>query len=160
EHAFIVVNRAIDYDDQLSVEKTLKSAATDIVAVKYRDFVGQTPDRVTYYQPILDALDFVSSPLELGQAALFVEGKNDFYALKYFELVHFADIDSIPIIPSSGANDLGPIISLYLGWAKRFLVLLDADAAGIAAKAKYESDWLLPDGHVILLSDIDAKWSG
>jgi hypothetical protein len=108
----------------------------------------------------LDALDFVSSPLELGHDALFVEGKNDFYMLKYFELVHFKNASPSPIVPSSGANDLGPIISLYLGWGKRFVIFLDADSAGIAAKARYESEWLLADGVVQLLSDIDDDWKG
>ncbi len=160
ENAFIVINKGIDYEEQLSIDKAIQAADTDIIAVKYRDFVGQTPDRVTYYQPILDALDFVSSPLELGHDALFVEGKNDFYALKYFELVHFQDKNPMTIVPSSGAGDLGPIISLYLGWGKKFIILLDADKAGAQAKARYEEQWLLPEGTVLLLSDIDEKWKG
>jgi energy-coupling factor transporter ATP-binding protein EcfA2 len=160
ENAFIIVNKGIDYDDELVIDHPMLAKPIDIVAVKYRDFVGQQSDKATYYQPILDALDFIPSELELGKTAIFVEGKNDFYMLKYFDLVQFTNKEGVCIIPSSGANDMGPLISLYLGWGQQFAILLDADKAGQVAKERYENEFLLREGTVLLLSDIDEGWAG
>jgi hypothetical protein len=41
-----------------------------------------------------------------------------------------------------------------------FLVLLDADKAGKTAKDRYESEWLLREETVLILSDIDEGWAG
>ena len=52
---------------------------------KYRDFAAQHPNQTTYFQPILDVLDYRPGELENVPNVVMVEGKNDFYTLKYFQ---------------------------------------------------------------------------
>ena len=58
-------------------------------------------------------------------------------------------------LPSSGANDLGPLISLYLGWGLTFKVLLDGDRKGKEAKKRYMDEWYLDDSTVSTIGEID-----
>ena len=152
EGAFIVFNDAIDYDDPGS--DSHRASATRIHVKKYREFVSQNSSKLTYFQPILDKLDYAPGKLEFGAESVFVEGKNDFYMLGYFKDIIFEGKKDLSILPSSGANDLGPLISLYLGWAKKFIVLLDDDKAGRAACDRYRLEWLLSEKTVITLADV------
>lgn len=154
EGAFIVSNDAVVYDEDPSFEVKRKTIETNIRVDKYRDFVGQNPTKVTYFQPILDKLDYAPSKLELVPRSVFVEGKNDFYMLSYFKDVIFSGTYTFRIVPSVGANDLGPLISLYLGWGRRFLALLDADKAGHAARDRYRNDYFLSESDVLTIDDI------
>ena len=52
---------------------------------RYRQFVASYPDQTTYFQPILDVLDYRPSALENIPDVVMVEGKNDFYTLKYIK---------------------------------------------------------------------------
>ena len=154
EGSFIVFNDAIDYDDNPAAEPNPKIRETAIHVQKYRDYVGQNPTKSTYFQPILDRLDYAPSKMELGLDAVFVEGKNDFYMLAYFNEVIFKGKYVLRFIPSSGANELGPLISLYLGWGKKFFVLLDDDQAGRIARNRYREEWSLSDFEIITIAEI------
>jgi predicted ATPase len=154
EGTFIVFNDAIDYDDNPVDESKPKTVETAIHVKKYRDFVGQNPSKITYFQPILDKLDYAPSKLEVGQNAIFVEGKNDFYMLAYFNQVLLDGKHNIRVIPSSSANQLGPLISLYLGWGKKFLALLDDDKAGRNARDSYIREWFLTSSEATTIGDM------
>jgi AAA15 family ATPase/GTPase len=157
EGAFIVFNDAINYDKLPGSERAILAVNTNIHVKRYRDFVGQSGSTSTYFQPILDKLDYVPSKLELVGNAVLVEGKNDFYMLSYFKDIAFGRVHNINVIPSSGANDLGPLISLYLGWGRKFLVMLDDDTAGRRARDRYRQEWFLSNDAVITISDILPK---
>ncbi len=159
EGAFIVFNDAVDYERDLAKEADNRPIDTNIHVQRYRDFVGQHPDKLTYFQPILDKLDYVPGKLDFVDHMVFVEGKIDFYILEYFR-VQLGDKQKFRFMPSSGANDLGPLISLYLGWGRNFLVLLDDDKAGRNAKDRYKSDWFLTDASVSTLGDMSEKLKG
>lgn len=151
EAAYIVNNEAISYDeDEFAVSI---SERTQIGAVPYRRFVSDHPEKRSYFQPILDRLDYAPSKLEFVDPAIFVEGKNDFYIMKYFFDI-IIKTHKIDIMPGTGSNDLGLLISLYMGWGKKFLVLLDADKSGRAAKERYVEHFGLPDGQVLTLTDV------
>jgi len=152
EGTFIVFNDAIDYDEDPG-DEARKQSETNIHVKKYREFVGQSPAKITYFQPILDKLDYAPAKLEVGVTAVFVEGKNDFYMMAYFNEIIFKSKHKLKIVPSSGANDLGPLISLYLGWGRKFLVLLDDDKAGRKACERYIEEWILSKSDVITLAD-------
>jgi hypothetical protein len=154
EGAFIVFNDAVDYEGAPGAEVGNKPTETNIHVRTYRDFVGQNPGRTTYYQPILDKLNYAPSKLELVPRSVFVEGKNDFYMLSYFKEVVLESTYDFRFVPSVGADGLGPLISLYLGWGTKFVVLLDGDEAGIAARNRYRRDWALPDDVVLTISDL------
>lgn len=150
EQAYIVENDAVNYA-KIETGSAEYKRHTKIHAIRYRKFVGEHPDQMTYFQPILDKLDYAPSRLELVSNAIFLEGKSDFYILSYYSKV-IAKKTTV-LIPSSGANELGPIISLYLGWGKKFAILLDGDGEGIKAKKRYVDEWLLPESKVLLLSE-------
>ena len=151
EQAYIVENKAIDYDRD-AFDTSTKQVSTEIVATRYRHFVGSNPDKSTYFQPILDKLDYAPSKLEIQDRSIFVEGKSDFYILSYFHFVKFGRTDHV-YMPSSGAHDLWPLIALYLGWGKNFIILLDGEKEGKQAKKKYLDEFGLPESSIILLPE-------
>lgn len=150
EQAYIIENAAVDYDKLEFSSATYKAKATSVHAVPYRQFAGKHPDQTTYFQPILDKLDYVPSNLDFIENAIFLEGKSDFYILSYSAKV--LDTRDVHLIPASGASGLGTVISLYRGWGKAFVILLDGDKEGKIAKKKYEEDELVPSGCVFLVS--------
>jgi predicted ATPase len=56
EGAFIVKNKALNYDDDCDDEYDMSE--TDISIERYRSFVGKYPNQKTYFQPILDVLEY------------------------------------------------------------------------------------------------------
>ncbi len=135
--AYVVANTAIQ---DLSLDGILdaagSSAVTDISAVPYRRFVNDHPSKVSYYQPVLDLLQYRPSGLEPVPEAVLVEGKSDFALLSYC-----ADVIGLPcpqaIVPGSSATTMDTLIALHLGWGKNFVVLLDSDEAGSGQKRRY-----------------------
>ena len=157
EGAFIVQNGAIEYDEELFDADHYQFHETDVKVTPYKRFVGENPDKATYYQPILDALDYKPSVLEHQSKTIMVEGKDDFYAFTYFKEIVFELDKELRFLPSSGANDLGPLIALYLGWNYGFNVLLDDDNAGRAAKKRYCEEFYLGSPTVSTIGDLDGS---
>lgn len=154
EGAFIVQNGAIKYDDELSYSGEFHVQETDIQVIPYRRFVGENNDKATYYQPILDALDYTPAILDHQSKTVMVEGKGDFYLFSYFKDIIFDGTPDVQFLPSSGANDLGPLISLYLGWGYSFKILLDDDSAGRMAQTRYLDEWFLADRQVHTIGNL------
>ena len=157
ENTFIIQNQAIDYDNE---EEYVSSQHTNIKAHKYKTFVGENPDKFTYFQPILEKLEYKPSALENIPDAVIFEGKHDYYAFSYFESIIFKDKYNLNYMPGTGANDLDSLISLYKGWGRNFIIMLDADKAGKDSKKYYIDEWLLNENQVFTLSDIDEQWDG
>ncbi|MBL6617250.1 MAG: hypothetical protein ISP45_24775 [Reyranella sp.] len=80
--------------------------------------------------------------------------------LSYFRELVLGNAHKFRIIPSSGANDLGPLISLYLGWGRPFVVLLDDDKAGRDAAARYQDEWFLTSEKVRTIGQIVPSLKG
>lgn len=133
ESTFVIKNEAIDYDN----EEDYSSKNTDIKIFKYRDFATKHPDQSSYFQPILEVLDYRPSNLELVPNVVITEGKNDFYVLSYYNEVIKPNSPRLNIVPGTSSSNLESIISLYLGWGKKFVVLLDSDKEGHKQKARY-----------------------
>ena len=159
EDAFICKNEFIDYDNQESLEKYSNKQAK-ITLIPYKQFVAHHPEQTTFFQPILDALAYVPSKLEYIPDAIIMEGKTDHYIINYFKNIIFGKkFDKFAIIPGIGGSDsLDPVIRLYLGWGRGFLVMLDGDDAGKASAEKYRADFMLSDKQVQILSDIDKSF--
>ncbi len=150
--ALVVVNEALgdSVEDYLNVHT---ARATEITVSPYRRFVAEFPNRTSFVQPILDLLDYAPSALELGEPAILVEGKTDFYALKYFSEI--LELESPRLVPGMGSGSLDPLISLHAGWGQAFSVLLDSDKEGIAQRARYEEKFgPLLDGRCLLISEV------
>ena len=151
--AYIVDNKAIDYDYQQGF--SLDARPTDINAIGYRQFASQYPTRTSYFQLVIEQLEYVS-PLMLGQAPFVIfEGISDYYAFKYVQDFTGDSIAGLALMPGAGAGASGPIISYLLGRAEKFLVLLDDDKAGRTAAERYRNEWMLTGREVSTLSDIN-----
>lgn len=126
-----------------------------ITIVPYRTFVGSHPDQYFYYKPIYDALDYSPSPVEFPNNVVLVEGKTDFFTLKYFLDNAVVTAGGVNIFPGGGAGSLDPLISMLSGWGKNFLILLDSDIAGNQQKDRYIKKFeTLVSGRVFSFGDI------
>lgn len=86
-------------------------------------------------------LEYVPSELEICKSGVILEGKNDYYTLNYFFKVILGK-NEIQLIPGMNCTNSDTLISLYSGWGKDFLVLLDSDEAGEDGKKKiYKKLW-------------------
>jgi hypothetical protein len=61
DQAFVVSNLAVDYKDVAESDMRVRTRHTDIRVEKYREFVGKNPDKLDYFQPVLDKLDVAPS---------------------------------------------------------------------------------------------------
>lgn len=155
---FVARNHGITPDD---VSQYFNSAQTDIKLIPYRKFVSENPSQVSYFQPVLDFLQYAPSRLESIKPCVLLEGKNDFYGMKYLLSICLDKELSYDLIPCGGSGTVDQLIALYSGWGKPFLVLLDSDGAGVAEKSRYiEKFGSLVEGSVLTYADIDASWSG
>ncbi|KAA2222722.1 AAA family ATPase [Chryseobacterium sediminis] len=154
ESTFVIKNEAIDYEN----EADYNSKNTNIKISKYREFAVKYPNQSNYFQPILEVLDYKPSNLELVPKVIITEGKNDFYTLNYFkEIVKNKYI--INIIPGTSASNLETLISLYLGWGSKFIVILDDDKQGNEQKKRYINIFgeIVKDS-IFTLREIDKNW--
>ena len=153
EGAYIVTNDAYDGGDEDYVAKN-----TNIKLYRYREFVDKYPQRVSYFQPILDVLEYVPNELDMCDEAIILEGKTDYYVLKYFFKVILKKED-LHLIPGMSCHNADSLIALYNGWGKRFIVLLDSDEAGKTSKQRYYDLFgSIVDEKIITLNDIENSW--
>jgi 5S rRNA maturation endonuclease (ribonuclease M5) len=129
------------------------------VIEKYRVFAASHPSQTQYFQPILDVLEYSPSKLELVPELVLVEGKNDFYSLRYAQFL--LGTTNTSFYPGNGASTLDSVIALYSAWAKNFIVLLDSDSAGITQKNRYEEKFgALVKNRIFTLEDIEPGLAG
>ncbi len=132
EGTYVVRNAGLSYD---APEDSYNSSQTQIQTSRYREFAVKHPDQFTYFQPILDVLDYQPSLLEPVPRLVMVEGKNDFYVLKYLMNQRLGPESSV--LPGTGAGSLDTVIKIYLAWGKPFIILLDGDREGARQKKRY-----------------------
>lgn len=155
ESTYVVKNTGLDLDDP----ESYNVKKTNITIEPYREFASKHPHNTAYFQPILDVLNYVPSDLENIPDCILLEGKNDYYNLAYFASVIFNSIHYLNMSPSTGSGNLDTLISLYIGWGKEFIILLDSDAEGIKQKERYiEKFGLIVERRIYLLSEIDITF--
>ena len=156
EGTFVVKNEGLDYED----EDNYNAKNTNVTLQKYRSFVANHPTQTTYFQPILDVLDYSPGKLENVPNVVMVEGKNDFYTLKYFQEIVLKRFLSVKLMPGAGSGNLDCVIRLYLAWGRSFIILLDSDSAGVKEKKRYEDLFgILVQNRIFLLKDVDSSWN-
>ena len=158
ENTYVVRNLGIDNEADVTDYHALK---TNIDIQRYRAFASQHPDQSHYYQPILDVLEYTPSQLELVPEVVIVEGKNDFYALRYLnDVVLDLGLD-LNFLPGTGAGNLGRLISLYIGWGRNCVVLLDSDPEGGTQKRRYNGQFgSIMSPRLFTLGDIHGDLKG
>lgn len=155
--AYIVENAALDYDSADNFG--LDTKPTKVTAVPYRQFVAAYPTRSSYFQPVLEKLEYIPPEIIGSSPYLVVEGISDFYALTLAMRMaqkHY----KFNIIPGSGSGASGPLISQLLGQGHKFAILLDDDTEGRKAATRYSNDWFLNDRIVCTLKSISPEFSG
>lgn len=158
ENTYVVRNLALDYTQRDDDSHAMK---TDVRATLYREFAAQHPDQSTYFQPILEVLEYRPSNLENVPRVVMVEGKNDFYVLRYLAKEVLRVGDELNPLPGGGAGSLDDLIRLYIGWAREFMVLLDGDEEGKRQKQRYIDEFgSLVEGRIVTLADINSEWVG
>lgn len=153
---YIVQNAALDFDSDDSFG--LDTKPTEITATRYRDFVSQYPTRSSYFQPVIEKLEYVTPEIVGEEPYLIVEGITDFYALRLTILNNNLNLP-FRIMPGTGAGSSGTLISMLLGRGEKFAILLDDDNAGRAAKHKYINEWFLASNQAFTLGDLSNEYS-
>ncbi|MBS7788056.1 AAA family ATPase [Flavobacterium sp. CYK-55] len=155
ENTFVIKNEAIDYEN----EANYHSRNTNIKIHKYRDFAVKYPNQSSYFQPILEILDYRPTNLELIPKSVITEGKNDFYTFGLIQNLKNVGSSKFNFIPGTSASNLENLISLFLGWGIKFIVLLDSDKEGIKQKERYlELFGISLEDRIITYQDIDESW--
>lgn len=152
---YIVKNEAINYGNP----EEAKTSETEINAIPYKNFVAKYPNEENHFKPILDALDYIPSSLEMVPTTVFTEGKNDYYTFKYFSEIIFDDRYKLSFYPGSGVDKYADVFRLYLAWGRNFISIFDSDRQGIRGKTRYINE-LGPDieNKVFTLVDINPTW--
>lgn len=154
ENTFIVRNLGLDEKN----EDKYTTNMTDVSIMKYRQFAVKYPDQRTYYQPILDLLEYQPSSLESVSDVIMTEGKNDYYTLSYLNKVILGNKNTLNLLPGTSASALYPAIQMYLAWGRNFIVLLDSDKEGLANKKYYEEKFgIIVKGKIFTLKDFDSS---
>jgi hypothetical protein len=153
--AFVVKNDGLHYteeDDQYSSKKTI------ISATRYREFAVKYPDQYTYFQPVLDLLDYRPSVFENVPNVVMLEGKSDYFIFKLIS--NYLENFEIPdLLPGTGAGTLDDIIRLYSAWGRNFIILLDSDKEGSKQKSRYKELFgSLMHNRLYTLADINKEW--
>jgi hypothetical protein len=140
EQTFIVTNRADAPDGTVIDNVSLDDGSLDIKAETYRSFVNKNPNKTSYFQPILDSLDVVPDKFNIERPSMILEGKSDYYILRY--MAKLLAVDDLYFLPGLGAGTLGALVALSTSWNLRFLFVLDSDKAGKREKERYMKDLL------------------
>lgn len=139
EQTFIVTNRADAPSKSVLDEVSLDDESLDVQIASYRSFVDQHPGQTSYFQPILDRLDVVPSKFDIDRPSVVVEGKSDYYVLRYAQ--QLLNGPEFCMIPGLGAGTFGALAALHVGWNLNFVFLLDGDKAGKTELQKYADDF-------------------
>ena len=154
ENAYVVTNEAL-----LDTEDFYNLRCTNVKIERYRSFVNSHPQEVSYFQPILDVLEYVPSDLEICKPGIILEGKNDFYTLNYFFKIILKKSE-LSLIPGMNCTNADTLISLYSGWGKEFFVFLDSDEGGQKGKKRYEEQFgAVVNNRIYSFTDIDSSWT-
>jgi predicted ATP-dependent endonuclease of OLD family len=156
DSTYIVKNDAVG--NEVS-EIELDASKTDVSVTPYRVFVSKNGNQVSYYQPILDVLNYSPSQLTPNRPCVLVEGKNDFYLFKYLSEIGLKLVNEFDWIPCMGSGTADSLIALHAGWGNNFILFLDSDGEGQKQHQRYlEKFGGLLNNRVLTYGSIDSKW--
>lgn len=151
EQTFIVTNRADDPISSVLDETSLDDESLDIQVAPYRSFVNSHPNQTSYFQPILDRLEVIPSRFEPQKASVILEGKSDYYIIRYAsELLGATDLS---LLPGLGAGTFGALAAIHVGWNLDFLFVLDGDKKGKEQKERYSYEFGIPVDRLVTIDE-------
>lgn len=152
EQTFIVTNRADSPTESIVEDLSITDESLDIKATRYKSFVNDHPSQTSYFQPILDRLEVVPSRFDIERSSIVVEGKSDYYVLRF--AVCLLDRTDLSLLPGLGADTFGALVALHIGWNLRMLFVLDADKQGKLARERYVKEFGLPPSRAITIDEL------
>lgn len=152
EQTYIVTNREDTPSSSILDGASLDDESLDVKATSYRSFAEMHPNKTSYFQPIVDRLQIVPSNFDIKKSSIILEGKSDYYILRY--AIKLQQKEDISLIPGLGAGTLSALAALHVGWNLQFLFLLDADTQGKIEKERYARDYGIPTKRLATLADI------
>ncbi|WP_140985762.1 ATP-dependent nuclease [Asticcacaulis tiandongensis] len=152
EQTFIVTNRADAPLSSVLDDISLDDESLDIQVASYRSFVNANPTQTSYFQPILDRLQVVPSRFDIQRASVVLEGKSDYYILRY--AAQRLGKNELPLLPGLGAGTLGALVALHVGWNLNFLFMLDSDHQGKVEKGRYITDYGMPVQKIVTIEEL------
>lgn len=152
EQTFIVTNRADAPATSVVEEISLDDESLDIQVATYRAFVNDHPGQTSYFQPILDRLEVVPSRFDAQKASVVLEGKSDYYILRYAQ--QMLSLPDLPLLPGLGAGTFGALAALHVGWNLNFLFLLDGDKQGKIERDRYREDFGISAIRLVTLDEL------
>lgn len=158
DQAYIVSNSAMVYND-LTDESTSGTRYTQVSTERYRSFVGNNPDKQTYFQPVLDRLQVVPSRLDSMTPSVLVEGKGDYLVLS-LGLKSTSKAGDYAIIPTRGADHFDELVGILLGWGVNFCLCCDDDTPGRRAVRDFVDNWGMTSDKVFTLFSINESMQG
>ena len=141
EQAYIVFDQSAVPGNRIIEEGVRSDSKVDIQAIPYRKFVAERPMQTSYFQPILDTLEVRPSQFDYNIGGLIVEGKSDYYFLKFAAAEIGKSIGAI--FPARGSGTLGALVSLHRGWGLPVRVLFDSDRGGEDGKRNLMAEFAL-----------------
>jgi ABC-type Mn2+/Zn2+ transport system ATPase subunit len=151
EQTFIVTNRADAPTNSMLEEASLDDESLDIKVAPYRSFVNEHPSQTSYFQPVLDRLEVVPSRFDIQKASVIVEGKSDYYIIRY--AVELLGMRQLPLVPGIGAGTFDSLIELNLGWSLNCLFLLDGDKQGEQERRRYVREYGIAADRICSVSE-------
>jgi len=152
EQTFIVTNRNDTPSDYVLDSLSLNDESLDIKACRYRKFVNDYPNHTSYFQPVLDRLRVAPSRFDLDRNGIVLEGKSDYYILRYASKL--LKQEELPLIPGLGAGTFGALVAMQVGWNLNMLFVLDGDAKGKEEREKYVAEYGLPKSRTLTVDEI------
>jgi ABC-type Na+ transport system ATPase subunit NatA len=152
DQTFIVTNRADAPSGAVLDAVSLDDESLDVRVTKYSKFVNQFPGKTSYFQPVLDRLEVVPSRFDIQRSSVIVEGKSDYFVLRYAaKMLNRAEL---PLVPGVGAGTFGALVALHVGWGLKMIFLLDGDTQGKTDRERYVADFGLPLQRALTLDEV------
>lgn len=152
EQTFIVTNRTDAPVNSILDVASLDDESLDIKVATYRSFVNKYPSQTSYFQPILDRLEIVPSRFDIQRASIILEGKSDYFILRYAAKL-IGEMD-LPLLPGQGAGTFGALIALHIGWNLNFLFVLDGDQQGRQERDRYIKESGVRPNKILTIDEI------
>lgn len=157
--AHIVENDAIDYEAEDS-GAGFNIRPTYITATPYRKFVSEQSSRISYFQPVIEKLQYVEPAIVSSGPTVMLEGISDFHLCSYVLSELGLKAPKLSLVPGSGAGSLDQMISIVMSKGDPFLILLDDDPAGRRAAKRYKDVWFLSDEQVLTVAALAPDMAG
>jgi predicted ATP-dependent endonuclease of OLD family len=138
EQTFIVTNAADAPEKSVVDSAVIEDESLDVKAQLYRSFANEHPSETSYFQPIIDRIEVQPSKFDISLPSIIVEGKSDFYILRYVSLLF--GIKDLRLIPATGSGTFNSLVALGATWGTKFLFLLDSDNSGLKERERYALD--------------------